>query len=108
MTAMAQAAVRHGLAKVGNPPQPGPIPRAAMNGGCGASSPIRRAVSHRLQSADCRPSRPFPGTGRFEVRPEAAIRLSHSMTSSAGEDQWNREAERLRGLQIDNQLGRSR
>jgi hypothetical protein len=33
--------------------------------GLGSSSPIRHVVSHRLQSADSRPSRACSGTGRF-------------------------------------------
>ena len=42
-----------------------PIPAGIANGSCGASSAIRRVVSHRLQSADSGPSHPRPGTGSF-------------------------------------------
>jgi hypothetical protein len=46
-----------------------------MDGGYGAFSPIRRVISHRLQSADSRLSRPRPGTGRFEDIPPTALAL---------------------------------
>jgi len=39
------------MLKVRSPPVP-PILGPKMNGGCGAFSPIRHVVSHRLQSAD--------------------------------------------------------
>jgi hypothetical protein len=47
---------------------------SAANDGSGASSPIRRVVSHRLQSADSGPSCPCLGTGRFDPRPAAPPR----------------------------------
>ncbi len=47
-----------------------PILGPKMDGGYGAFSPIRRVVSHRLQSADSR----HPPNG--EVRPEPDLRSS--------------------------------
>jgi hypothetical protein len=51
-----------------------PIPAGIANGRCGASSPIRRVVGHRLQSADTGPSRPRSGKERFDPMQTFAAR----------------------------------